>query len=414
MFTVAQLGEKAKIASQSLACASTKAKNDALCAISKALVENSDKIIEQNKIDLENGEKNGLSKALIDRLTLDEGRIKGIAEAVMQIVALPDPVGKVIGGGVRPNGLQITKKSVPLGVIAIIYEARPNVTADAATLCLKAGNAVVLRGGKEAINSNKIIAQIMRKAINEAGLPEDCICFVEDTSRQSSTELMQLTEYIDVLIPRGGAGLIKAVVENSKVPVIETGAGTCHTYVDEFADLDMAAQIVFNAKTSRPSVCNACECLLVHKAVAKEALPKIKALLDTKNVEMRGDERSVEILPDISKATQEDWGKEYGDYIIAVRVVDSINDAIEHINKYGTGHSECIVSRDYNAVNEFQLRVDAAAVYANASTRFTDGGEFGFGAEIGISTQKLHSRGPLGLPELTSVKYVINGNGQIR
>lgn len=414
MFTVAQLGEKAKIASQSLACASTKAKNDALCAISKALVENSDKIIEQNKIDLENGEKNGLSKALIDRLTLDEGRIKGIAEAVMQIVALPDPVGKVIGGGVRPNGLQITKKSVPLGVIAIIYEARPNVTADAATLCLKAGNAVVLRGGKEAINSNKIIAQIMRKAINEAGLPEDCICFVEDTSRQSSTELMQLTEYIDVLIPRGGAGLIKAVVENSKVPVIETGAGTCHTYVDEFADLDMATQIVFNAKTSRPSVCNACECLLVHKAVAKEALPKIKALLDTKNVEMRGDERSVEILPDISKATQEDWGKEYGDYIIAVKVVDSINDAIEHINKYGTGHSECIVSRDYNAVNEFQLRVDAAAVYANASTRFTDGGEFGFGAEIGISTQKLHSRGPLGLPELTSVKYVINGNGQIR
>lgn len=414
MFTVAQLGEKAKLASQSLACASTKAKDDALCAISKALVENADKIIEQNKIDLENGRNNGLSNALIDRLTLDEGRIKGIADAVMQIVALPDPVGKVIGGGVRPNGLQITKKSVPLGVIAIIYEARPNVTADAATLCLKAGNVVVLRGGKEAINSNKIIAEIMRKAIKEAGLPEDCICFVEDTSRQSSTELMQLTDYIDVLIPRGGAGLIKAVVENSKVPVIETGAGTCHTYVDEFADLDMAAQIVFNAKTSRPSVCNACECLLVHKAVAKEALPKIKALLDTKNVEMRGDERTLEILPDISKATDEDWGKEYGDYIIAVKVVDSINDAIEHINKYGTGHSECIVSRDYNAVNEFQLRVDAAAVYANASTRFTDGGEFGFGAEIGISTQKLHSRGPLGLPELTSVKYVINGNGQIR
>ncbi|MCR4925042.1 MAG: glutamate-5-semialdehyde dehydrogenase [Clostridiales bacterium] len=414
MFTVEQLGAKAKKASQILACASTKEKDKALSAIADALIENTDAIIEKNKIDLENGKKNGLSSALLDRLLLDKGRIEGIAQAVREIVSLPDPVGKVIGGGTRPNGLQIVKKTVPLGVIAIIYEARPNVTADAATLCFKAGNAVVLRGGKEAINSNKIISDIMRQAVEKSGLPADCICFVEDTTRESSTELMQLTDYIDVLIPRGGAGLIKAVVNNSKVPVIETGAGTCHTFVDEYADIDMATEIVFNAKTSRPSVCNACECLLVHKSIAEKALPKIKEKLDTKNVEMRGDEKTCEILKNISKATDEDWGKEYGDYIIAVKVVNSIDEAIEHINKYGTGHSECIVSNNYENVNKFQLQVDAAAVYANASTRFTDGGEFGFAAEIGISTQKLHARGPLGLPELTSTKYIINGNGQIR
>lgn len=414
MLSVTRLAKNAKEASKVLSCASTNIKNEALAAIAKALSDNSEKIISENKIDVENGKKNGLSDALIDRLSLDKGRIEGIANAVNELIALPDPVGSVIGGGVRPNGLQIIKKRVPLGVIAVIYEARPNVTADAATLCLKAGNAVVLRGGKEAVNSNKIISEIMRNAVESVGLPKDSICFVEDTARQSANELMELTDYIDVLIPRGGAGLIKAVVGNSKIPVIETGAGVCHTYIDKTADFEKAVEIVYNAKTSRPSVCNACECLLVHSDIAQELLPSVKARLDEKNVEIRGDERTLGILPGVSKAAQDDWGREYGDYIIAVKVVDGIDEAISHINKYGTGHSECIVSNDYNAINKFQLQVDAAAVYANASTRFTDGGEFGCGAEIGISTQKLHSRGPLGLPELTSVKYIINGDGQVR
>lgn len=412
--TLQTMGEQATVAKRVLAKATTSDKNDALMAIAQALRGNSNQIIEQNKKDLESGKQAGLSEALLDRLALDQKRIESIAQSVEDIVMLPDPVGRTLGGTVNANGLKIVKVSVPLGVVAVIYEARPNVTADAAALCLKSGNAVILRGGKEAINSNKIISETMRSALEKAGLPKDCIQLVSDTGRESANELMRLNKYVDVLIPRGGAGLIKTVVENSTVPVIETGVGNCHTYVDKDADIDMAADIVYNAKTSRPSVCNACESLLVHKDIAELALIAISEKLKQKSVQIRGDEATCEILPDAVPATEEDWGTEYLDYIISCKVVSDIDEAIDHISKYGSGHSECIVTDSYEASQRFLNEVDAAAVYVNASTRFTDGGVFGFGAEIGISTQKLHTRGPLGLPELTTIKYTIFGNGQIR
>ncbi len=408
------MGANAKKAARFLMTAGSK-KDEALNAIASALRANSNTIIEANKIDIENGKKAGLTESLLDRLSLDEGRINGMADGVEQVAAFADPVGRVLDGRTLKNGLQIEKITVPMGVIGIIFEARPNVTSDAAALCLKAGSAVILRGGKEAINSNTAIAKIMCDAIEKAGLPRDCISLVTDTSRQSATELMQLSDYLDVLIPRGGAGLIKSVVENAKVPVIETGVGNCHVYVDKSADIDMAANIIYNAKTSRPSVCNAIETVLVHKDIAAKALPKIKAELDKKNVEIRGCDRTKAILGDsVVPATDNDYAIEFLDYILAVKVVDSLDEALDHIAKYSTGHSECIVTSDYASANKFTASVDSAAVYVNSSTRFTDGGEFGLGAEIGISTQKLHARGPMGLNELTSSKYIIRGNGQIR
>jgi len=397
MTTLEQMGAKAKDASRFLMTAGSK-KDMALGAIADALCENCEEILAANKIDLENGEKSGLTASLLDRLRLSEERINGMADGVRQVAALPDPVGRVLDGRTLKNGLQIEKVTVPMGVIGIIFEARPNVTSDAAALCLKAGSAVILRGGKEAFHSNMAIAKIMRDALEKAGFPRDCVALVEDTTRQSATELMQLSDY-----------------EKAKVPVIETGVGNCHIYVDKSADIEMAKNIVFNGKTSRPSVCNALETLLVHKDIAEKALPVIKAELDKKNVEIRGCDRTKQILGDcVVTATEEDYRIEFLDYIIAVKVVDSLDDAIAHIQKYSTGHSECIVTSDYNSANEFTAQIDSAAVYVNASTRFTDGGEFGLGAEIGISTQKLHARGPMGLNELTSSKYIIRGNGQIR
>ena len=408
------MGANAKKAARVLMNAGAK-KDEALKAIAKALRENSQTIIAANDIDIENGKKAGLTASLLDRLKLDEARILGMADGVEQVAAQPDPIGRVIEGRTLKNGLQIEKITVPMGVIGIIYEARPNVTSDAAALCLKAGSAVILRGGKEAINSNKAVMSIMRDAVESVGLPRDCVALVEDTSRQSATELMQLSEYLDVLIPRGGAGLIKSVVENAKVPVIETGVGNCHVYVDASADIEMAANIIFNAKTQRPSVCNAIETILVHKDIAEKALPAIKAELDKKNVELRGCERTREILGDcVVPAIENDYAIEFLDYILAVKVVDNIDKALDHLAKYSTGHSESIITSDYAAANKFTSGVDSAAVYVNASTRFTDGGEFGLGAEIGISTQKLHARGPMGLNELTSMKFIIRGNGQIR
>ncbi len=414
MTTIETMGANARAASGYLMTAGSK-KDVALRAIADSLRKNSDKIIKANDIDIENGKSAGLTDSLLDRLRLSKDRIEGMADGVEQVAALPDPIGKILDGRTLENGLQIEKITVPMGVIGIIYEARPNVTSDAAALCLKAGSAVILRGGKEAINSNRAIAEIMRDAIESEGFPRDCIALVEDTSRRSATELMQLSQYLDVLIPRGGAGLIKSVVQNAKVPVIETGVGNCHVYVDKNADIEMATNIIFNAKTSRPSVCNAIETVLVHSDIAQKALPKIKAELDKKSVEIRGCEKTREILGDcVVPATEEDYRVEFLDYILAVKVVNSLDEAIAHIAKYSTGHSECIVTNDYSSANEFTSRVDSAAVYVNASTRFTDGGEFGLGAEIGISTQKLHARGPMGLNELTSSKYIIKGNGQIR
>lgn len=414
MTILEEMGKKAKEAARSLAVMGEE-KNDALKLIAKALIDNTDAILTANKIDVDNGRANGLSDAIIDRLSLSKARIEGMAQGVLDVAALPDPIGTVLSGSKRPNGLNITKVRVPIGVIGIIFEARPNVTSDAASLCLKSGNAVILRGGKEAINSNKCIADIMRSALEKSALDKNCIQLIEDTTRQSSVELMGLVDYLDLLIPRGGAGLIKAVVENAKVPVIETGVGNCHVFVDESADIDMAANIVYNAKTSRPSVCNAIETILVHKNIAEKALPVIKARLDEKNVELRGCERTREILGEsVIPAIEADWSTEYLDYILAVKVVDSIDDAIAHITKYSSGHSECIVTANYKNANRFKSEIDAAAVYVNASTRFTDGGMFGLGAEIGISTQKIHARGPMGLNELTSMKFIIEGDGQIR
>lgn len=414
MTVIEQMGAKAKESARVLSVAGSK-KDLALNSIADALIEHKDEIIKANNIDIEYGKEIGLTPSLIDRLTLGEDRIKGMADGVRKVSSLPDPIGNVISGNTLPNGLTVTRVKVPLGVIGIIFEARPNVTADAASLCLKSGNAVILRGGKEAINSNKAIAKIMRDAVEKVGLPKDSIQLIKDTTRQSSTELMQLSDYLDVLIPRGGAGLIKAVVENSKVPVIETGVGNCHVYVDKYADIDMASEIIFNAKTSRPSVCNAIETILVHKDIAKDALPKIKEKLDTKNVQIRGCKTTKEILgDDIVDAEESDYYTEFLDYILACKVVDSIDEGIAHIAKYSSGHSECIITNDYARANKFKKEVDAAAVYVNASTRFTDGGEFGLGAEIGISTQKLHARGPMGINELTSSKFIVEGNGQIR
>ena len=414
MTILEEMGKKAKEAARTLAVMGEE-KNDALKLIAKALIDNTDAILAANKIDVDNGRANGLTESIIDRLSLSKTRIEGMAQGVLDVVALPDPIGAVLSGSKRPNGLNITKVRVPIGVIGIIFEARPNVTSDAASLCLKSGNTVILRGGKEAINSNKCIADIMRSALEKSALDKNCIQLIEDTTRQSSVELMGLVDYLDLLIPRGGAGLIKAVDENAKVPVIETGVGNCHVFVGESADIDMAANITYNAKTSRPSVCNAIETILVHKNIAEKARPVIKARLDEKNVELRGCERTREILGDsVIPAIEADWATEYLDYILAVKVVDNIDEAIAHITKYSSGHSECIVTENYKNANRFKNEVDAAAVYVNASTRFTDGGMFGLGAEIGISTQKIHARGPMGLNELTSMKFIIEGDGQIR
>ena len=408
-------GLAARYAARALAVAGTARKNAALEAAARISPCRASMALAANAADLEAARAAGLRPALLDRLALDEGRIAGIVEGVRQVAALPDPIGAVTKMDTRPNGLTIGKRRVPLGVIGIIYEARPNVTVDAAALCLKSGNAALLRGGKEAFRSNQAFVSVMRSALETAGLPGDCVALVEDTSRESANELMGLTGYLDVLIPRGGAGLIRAVVQNAKVPVIETGVGVCHVYVDAEADLDMGADIIYNAKTSRPSVCNAAECLLVHEAVAEAFLPKAKALLDEKHVELRGCPRTAEILgPCVVPAAAEDWDTEYGDYILAVRVVKDADEAIAFINDHGSGHSEAIVTANYFTAQKFLDEVDAAAVYVNASTRFTDGFEFGLGAEIGISTQKMHARGPMGLEELTSSKYIVYGTGQIR
>ncbi|MCG4525681.1 glutamate-5-semialdehyde dehydrogenase [Intestinimonas massiliensis] len=408
-------GLAARHAERVLAVAGTAQKNRALEAIARALKERESAILAENQKDLAAARESGMKASLLDRLALSPQRIDGIVEGVRQVAALPDPIGCVTRMEKRPNGLVIGKRRVPLGVIGIIYEARPNVTVDAAALCLKSGNAVILRGGKEAFRSNKAFVAVMRDALEVAGLPRDCVALVEDTSRASAQELMGLTGYLDVLIPRGGAGLIRTVVENARVPVIETGVGVCHVYVDGEADLDMGARILYNAKTSRPSVCNAAECLLVHAQAAEAFLPKAKALLDQKNVELRGCPRTCAILGEgVQPACEADWDTEFGDYILAVKVVEDAGEAIDFINAHGSGHSEAIVTNNYFTAQRFLDQVDAAAVYVNASTRFTDGFEFGLGAEIGISTQKMHARGPMGLEELTSSKYIVYGTGQVR
>lgn len=414
MNTVETMGVNAKKAAKALCVASSAQKNDILRLISSQLIEDKKDILEANSLDVSNARNNGTSESMIDRLMLDEKRIKAISDACLNVSNLPDPVGEVISGSVRPNGIKITKVRVPIGVIGIIYESRPNVTVDAAILCLKSGNAVILRGGKEAIESNKALAQSMRKAVEKAGFDKNIIQLVEDTSRNSATQMMKANGLIDVLIPRGGAGLIKSVVENATVPVIETGTGNCHIFVDGSADVDTAIKIVDNAKTQRPSVCNAAESCLVHRDIANDFLPKLGKLFKEKNVEIRGCERTKDILPDCVCATEEDYATEFLDYIISIKVVDDIDEAIAHISKFSTGHSECIVTKSYENAELFKKSIDSAAVYVNCSTRFTDGEEFGLGAEIGISTQKLHARGPMGLKELTSQKYIIDGNGQIR
>ena len=410
-----KMGLAAKAAERILGVADTNTKNKALEAMADALEANADKLISANEADLANGASSGMKESLLDRLRLTSARIAGMADGIRQVAALADPIGEIIEGSVRPNGMKIQRVRVPLGVVGIIFEARPNVTSDAAALCLKSGNACILRGGKEAIHSNMAIADVLRQAVQSAGLPSDCIQLVSDTSRESANQMMRMNQYLDVLIPRGGAGLIRAVVENSTVPVIETGVGNCHVYVDSTADTEMAANIIYNAKTSRPSVCNAIETILVHKDIAEKALPVIKARLDEKKVELRGCERTRAILGDsVVPATDSDYATEFLDFILACRVVDSLDEAIEHIAKYSTGHSECIVTSDYFSAEKFTSSVDSAAVYVNCSTRFTDGGEFGLGAEIGISTQKLHARGPMGIRQLTSSKFIIQGDGQIR
>lgn len=410
---VKALCQNARTASASVASLSGAKRNALLCAIASKLSENSAKIIEANKIDLENARANGIKDAMLDRLMLNEARIQGIKDAILKIADLADPIG---AGEIftRPNGLEIHKMKVPLGLVAMIYEARPNVTPDATSLCLKSGNAVVLRGGKEAICSNKCIVSLIREALLENGVDENAVSLIEDTSRESANALMQMRGIVDVLIPRGGKGLIKNVVENARVPVIETGAGNCHLFVDESASVDMALKIALNAKCSRPSVCNAIETILVHKSVADEFLTRFFEATREYSLEFRGCERAVQILDGINTATDEDFATEYDDYIVSVKVVDDIDEAIAHINKYTTGHSEAIVTENARHMDLFVSSIDSCALYVNASTRFTDGGEFGFGAEIGISTQKLHVRGPMGLDALTTTKYIIKGDGQTR
>ncbi len=407
-------GTLAKDAAMALAGISAQTKIDALEAIAQALIEHTDEILTANAKDIAAAQDNGISKAMTDRLRLTKERIEGMAEGVRQVNALSDPIGEVVKMWKRPNGLLIGQKRVPMGVIAIIFEARPNVTVDAAALCLKTSNACILRGGKEAINSNVTLMKIMQDAAYAAGIPEGTLNIVEDTSRETSTELMRMNGYVDMLIPRGGKGLIKSVVENATVPVVETAAGNCHVYVDGDADLDMALKIVLNAKVQRPSVCNAAETLLVDKKIADKFIPLVFDALKEKNVEIRADKASKAIYSDVNDADEEDYYTEYNDYIMAVKIVDGVDEAIKHINKYNTKHSEAIVTNSYSNSQKFLNEVDAAAVYVNASTRFTDGFEFGFGAEIGISTQKMHARGPMGLEALTSIKYIIYGDGQIR
>lgn len=414
MYDLVSIGKGARAAAAVLRTLDTAKRNAALAEISRRLCENMPAILEANRTDVAAATNSGMKSAMIDRLILTSDRIEDIAKAVLDIAALHDPIGAVDFGETRPNGIQILKMRVPIGVISIIYEARPNVTVDAAAICLKSGNACILRGGKEAYATNRVLVMIMRKALEAVDMPADSICFIEDTSHDTAQRLMRLNGYIDLLIPRGSAKLIKAVVESATVPVIETGAGNCHMYVDKYADLDMAVKLADNAKTQRPSVCNAIETLLVHRDIAADFLPKMKAALDRHNVEIRGCPTTRVILKDAKPATDEDWTTEYDDYILAVKVVNSIDEAISHIAKYSTGHSECIVTDSVASSHKFISMIDAAAVYVNASTRFTDGGEFGFGAEIGISTQKLHARGPMGLKELTTVKYVVTGDGQIR
>jgi glutamate-5-semialdehyde dehydrogenase len=413
-----EIGKNAKIASRMLSKAKTAVKENALIKMAEALVENEEEILKANLTDVENARQKGMSNALVDRLSLNHNRILSMSEGIKSVCALPDPVGEVLYMHQRPNGLQVGKKRVPMGVVAIIYEARPNVTADAAALCIKTANSVILRGGSEAINSNTAIVRVLRKALRDASLDENCIQLIEDTSRETAAGLMKLNGYVDVLIPRGGAGLIQNVIMNATVPVIETGLGNCHIYVDGECDEEMAVNIVVNAKISRPGVCNAAETLLIDSACAEKLLPKIAKALRDKNCQIRGCEKTLQILggagQNLVPATENDFEVEFLDYIIAAKVVNGIEDAIEHIEKYSTGHSEAIVTSSYEKAQKFLNEVDSAAVYVNASTRFTDGAEFGFGAEIGISTQKLHARGPMGLEELTTTKYIVYGNGQIR
>ena len=406
--------QAAKQAAAKLAVTSTAVKNAALLAMAAALEAQQSEILAANERDMTAAATKGMKSSMLDRLKLTAERISGMADGLRQVAGLADPVGNVIDGKTLPNGLHITKIRVPLGVIGIIYEARPNVTADAAGLCPKSGNAVILKGGSEAMESNKTVAAILAQAAEGAGIPAGSIQFIDTSDRQAVQDLIHMNGLVDVVIPRGGAGLIQAVVRNASVPVIETGAGVCHTYVDKDADVEMAMKIAFNAKVQRPSVCNAMETLLVHKDIADKFLPMMLMMYNSSAVEIRGDETVQEYSGQVHPATEEDWSTEYGDLRLSVKIVDSIEEAMAHIAKYGTGHSECIVTDNYQAAQLFQYTVDAAAVYVNASTRFTDGNEFGFGAEIGISTQKLHARGPMALPELTSTKYLINGNGQVR
>ena len=409
-----RLGMNAKAAETEMRNLSTNKKNEVLLAVADKLVKDAQTLINANKLDVETGKRNHMPEGLIDRLLLTESRIEGMAEGLRQVSALDDPVGEVTGMKKRPNGLLIGQKRVPLGVIGIIYEARPNVTADAFALCFKTGNVVILKGGSDAIHSNEAIVNCIRETLNEQGVTEDAIQLISDTSRETAAEFMKMNQYVDVLIPRGGRGLIKAVVEQSTIPVIETGTGNCHIYVDETADLEMAADIIMNAKTQRVGVCNACESLLVHDSMKEVLLPVLAERLREKHVEMRADQEALSLMPGAVPASQEHWGTEYLDYILSIKTVYSVEEAIAHINRYNTGHSEAIITNNYMHAQKFLDEVDAAAVYVNASTRFTDGCEFGYGAEIGISTQKLHARGPMGLLALTTTKYIIYGNGQIR
>lgn len=409
-----ELGMRAKKATKTVQYLGQTQKNTGLRMAADELIAQQEYILEENEKDIREAQENGMKPSLVDRLCLTRERIEGMAEGLRQIGELPDPIGEVISMNERPNGLKIGKRRVPLGVVGIIYESRPNVTADAFGLCLKTGNVTILRGGKDAIHSNISISKVLKEGLKKAGITEDAVILVEDTSREHVDEMMRLRDYIDVLIPRGGKQLIDNVVNHSTVPVIETGTGNCHIYVDEYADVEMAANIIENAKTQRTGVCNACESLVVHEEIAEKALPLICQRLLAKGVEIRGDERARAIIPEMKAATEEDWGTEYLDLIISVKTADSFEEAVEHINHYNTGHSEAIITNDYQNALKFQDYIDAAAVYVNASTRFTDGFEFGFGAEIGISTQKLHARGPMGLEALTTSKYIIFGNGQIR